>query len=190
MGYTIRAIAGVLTAWVATLSPATAGQSPDLHPDSAALECRFQVTGHSAVPSAVDSDGEWIASQERGYQYLQIEDTGIRPFPASITDGATEDPPWFYQRVDFSILSEHNAPSADSAYTAERMYLRFNETGGYDSLLLVHEHRNGSWHASLFEANATRAMDPDMPGFSGFIRHGRGRCAALDSPESLSANSQ
>ena len=96
---------------------------------------------------------------------------------------------WYYNRVLFSDLARAGtmAPS-DNPYLAERTYLKFHDTGLLDTLIVVHERRNGAWHDTRFSTHSRFASDPYILDDAGLVQHGRGKCAPPDQHERVFFN--
>jgi hypothetical protein len=149
--------------------------------DTADLDCRFMVTGHSAVPTVVDMEGQWIARDNPGYKYLTIGADEVREFFSTSRAGLENNYElWLYQRTITDTEISRTTGERDYQYQAERIYLKFRETNLLDSMLIVQENLNGPWHATLIETSTQFAFDPDTPGHDGLVRHGRGHCAPRD----------
>jgi hypothetical protein len=168
------------TCTVAVSVLAAASVSAEESETSPDIECRFQTTGHSAVTSAYDQDGEWISRDLRGFQHLKISEHETVPLSEGMNSvEKLANHLWHYQRVSvqphkFAVEGNREA----GFYSAERTYLKFHDDGRLDRLLSVHELSNGTWHATLLRANSKFVPDSGVYFNDDLLMLGLGKCAA------------
>lgn len=133
------------------------------------LSCRFSMIAHDVEPSVVDPRGEWLSRTLPGYHYIQIEPETIRPL-TGLPGPADREGFWFHERTEIELRGE-------TRYAAQRVYYAFAPGGGLDRIVLVHIHEDGDQRAALFEASPRGMTTLSLPGASGLVQTGFGRCA-------------
>lgn len=156
----IRSPAFALLAALLTASPALASDG--------GLSCRFALTAHAVEPSQADRTGEWLSRTRPGYQYIQIEPETVRPLEGLPEPGARAGL-WFHEQAQVE-------PRV-GAYPNQDAYYVFAPGGGLETLVLVHEHEGGDRRAVLLKASPRGPTSLSLPGASGLIQTGFGRCA-------------
>lgn len=143
--------------------------SPVLASDDG-LSCRFAPTVHAVEPSQADPAGEWLSRTQPGYQYIQIEPDTVRPL-VGLPEPAARAGLWFHEQSQIE-------PRA-GVYPTQDAYYAFAPGGELETLVLVHEHEGGDQRAVLLEASPRGPTSLFLPGASGLIQTGFGRCAPI-----------